>query len=103
MTIISLSHRLSLCVCVCVCFCVCVCVCACPSDPEFVSASFIQQDPTSEPLGDDDKLYFFFTEVAKEYEMYTKVKVPRVARVCKVPPGTEGVSECVCVSVTEGM
>ncbi|XP_056431700.1 semaphorin-4F [Gadus chalcogrammus] len=57
------------------------------NDPEFVSASFIQQDPTSEPLGDDDKLYFFFTEVAKEYEMYTKVKVPRVARVCKSDVG----------------
>ncbi|CAL8327147.1 unnamed protein product [Lota lota] len=57
------------------------------NDPEFVSASFIQQEATRHPLGDDDKLYFFFTEVAKEYEMYTKVKVPRVARVCKSDVG----------------
>ncbi|KAG7251965.1 hypothetical protein CRUP_000741, partial [Coryphaenoides rupestris] len=55
--------------------------------PEFVSASFIEQTASRNPLGDDDKLYFFFTEVAKEYELYTKVKVPRVARVCKSDVG----------------
>lgn len=53
-------------------------------DPEFVSSAFIQQSAVSNPTGDDDKIYFFFTEVAKEYDLYTKVKVPRVARVCKV-------------------
>ncbi|KAG5846222.1 hypothetical protein ANANG_G00147500 [Anguilla anguilla] len=52
------------------------------SDPEFVSSSFIKERLDS-PTGDDDKIYFFFTEVAKEYDLYTKVKVPRVARVCK--------------------
>ncbi|KAK0135433.1 Semaphorin-4F [Merluccius polli] len=57
------------------------------NDPEFVSSSFISQTETANPLGDDDKLYFFFTEVAKEYELYTKVKVPRVARVCKSDVG----------------
>lgn len=56
----------------------------CRPDPEFVSSAFIQQSPESNPTGDDDKIYFFFTEVAKEYDLYTKVKVPRVARVCKV-------------------
>lgn len=61
----------------------CVCVFM-PVDPEFVSSSFIQQSPDSNPTGDDDKIYFFFTEVAKEYDLYTKVKTPRVARVCKV-------------------
>ncbi|MBN3307166.1 SEM4B protein, partial [Amia calva] len=50
------------------------------SDPEFVSSAFI---PEKEPTVDDDKIYFFFTEVAKEYDFYTKIKVPRVARVCK--------------------
>ncbi|XP_061109139.1 semaphorin-4F [Conger conger] len=52
------------------------------SDPEFVSSSFIKERADG-PAGDDDKIYFFFTEVAKEYDLYTKVKVPRVARVCK--------------------
>ncbi|XP_018585886.2 semaphorin-4F [Scleropages formosus] len=52
------------------------------SDPEFVSSAFIQESPDN-PKGEDDKIYFFFTEVAKEYDLYTKVKVPRVARVCK--------------------
>lgn len=54
------------------------------ADPEFVSSAFIEQSADSNPTGDDDKIYFFFTEVAKEYDLYTKVKVPRVARVCKV-------------------
>ncbi|XP_030017854.1 semaphorin-4F isoform X2 [Sphaeramia orbicularis] len=57
------------------------------SDPEFVSSAFIEQDADSNPTGDDDKIYFFFTEVAKEYDLYTKVKVPRVARVCKSDVG----------------
>ncbi|KAK7939136.1 hypothetical protein WMY93_002462 [Mugilogobius chulae] len=57
------------------------------SDPEFVSSAFIQQSPNNNPQGDDDKIYFFFTELAKEYELYTKVKVPRVARVCKSDVG----------------
>ncbi|XP_076843409.1 LOW QUALITY PROTEIN: semaphorin-4F [Brachyhypopomus gauderio] len=53
------------------------------SDPEFVSSAFIQQDEKHNPEGEDGKIYFFFTEVAKEYDLYTKVRVPRVARVCK--------------------
>ncbi|KAM3590160.1 uncharacterized protein V6R79_004830 [Siganus canaliculatus] len=57
------------------------------SDPEFVSSAYIEQSPESNPIGDDDKIYFFFTEVAKEYDLYTKVKVPRVARVCKSDVG----------------
>ncbi|XP_059211313.1 semaphorin-4F [Centropristis striata] len=56
------------------------------SDPEFVSSAFIEQSEDN-PTGDDDKIYFFFTEVAKEYDLYTKVKVPRVARVCKSDVG----------------
>ncbi|XP_068444550.1 semaphorin-4F [Clinocottus analis] len=57
------------------------------SDPEFVSSAFIEQSADSNLNGDDDKIYFFFTEVAKEYDLYTKVKVPRVARVCKSDVG----------------
>ncbi|KAK5848539.1 hypothetical protein PBY51_006144 [Eleginops maclovinus] len=57
------------------------------SDPEFVSSAFIEESVENNPIGDDDKIYFFFTEVAKEYDLYTKVKVPRVARVCKSDVG----------------
>ncbi|XP_052416905.1 semaphorin-4F isoform X2 [Carassius gibelio] len=57
------------------------------SDPEFVSSAFIQEDKKNNPTGEDDKIYFFFTEVAKEYDLYAKVKVPRVARVCKSDVG----------------
>ncbi|XP_062850318.1 semaphorin-4F [Trichomycterus rosablanca] len=53
------------------------------SDPEFVGSAFIKEDEMNNPTQEDDKIYFFFTEVAKEYDLYTKVKVPRVARVCK--------------------
>lgn len=36
------------------------------------------------PDGDDDKIYFFFSEKAIEYDSYNKLDVSRVARVCKV-------------------
>lgn len=35
--------------------------------------------------GDDDKVYFFFSERAVEYDCYSEQVVARVARVCKVP------------------
>lgn len=38
----------------------------------------------SNPEGDDDKVYLFFSETAVEYDSYTKMDVSRVARVCKV-------------------
>lgn len=34
--------------------------------------------------GDDDKVYLFFSETAVEFDSYSKLVVPRVARVCKV-------------------
>lgn len=34
--------------------------------------------------GEDDKIYYFFTEVSVEYEFFGKLLIPRVARVCKV-------------------
>ncbi|XP_029451797.1 semaphorin-4F [Rhinatrema bivittatum] len=49
------------------------------NDPSFISSAFLQESVT----GDNDKIYFFFTETAREYDFYTKVKVSRVARVCK--------------------
>ncbi|XP_078410909.1 semaphorin-4F-like [Cetorhinus maximus] len=50
------------------------------SDPEFVGSTFVKADEGS---GNDDKLYFFFSESAREFEYYKAVRVPRVARVCK--------------------
>ncbi|XP_078260548.1 semaphorin-4F isoform X2 [Rhinoraja longicauda] len=50
------------------------------SDPQFVASAYIREDGGS---GDDDKLYFFFSETAREFEYYKTVRVPRVARVCK--------------------
>lgn len=38
--------------------------------------------------GDDDKIYFFFSENAVEYDFYSKVVVSRVGRVCKVKTET---------------
>eukprot|EP00061_Rhincodon_typus_P006340 g26886.t1 len=51
-----------------------------PKDPEFVGSTFIRADYGT---SDDDKLYFFFSETAREFEYYKVVRVPRVARVCK--------------------
>lgn len=45
---------------------------------EFVAESF------ESPDGDDDKIYLFFSENAKEFDFYSNVVVSRVARVCKV-------------------
>ncbi|XP_051784432.1 semaphorin-4F [Erpetoichthys calabaricus] len=52
------------------------------SEPEFVSSAFVPESKNSNN-GDDDKVYFFLTETAREYEFYAKVRIPRVARVCK--------------------
>ncbi|XP_067836127.1 semaphorin-4F [Heptranchias perlo] len=50
------------------------------SDPVFVGSTFVRENKGSV---DDDKLYFFFSETAREFEYYKAVRVPRVARVCK--------------------
>uniref|UniRef100_UPI00358E7586 semaphorin-4G isoform X2 n=1 Tax=Myxine glutinosa TaxID=7769 RepID=UPI00358E7586 len=56
------------------------------NEPNFVSAAFIEESHQS-PIGDDDKIYFFFTEVAKEFTYFDKVVVSRIARVCKEDAG----------------
>lgn len=43
----------------------------------------IQKSPDGTEA-EDDKVYFFFTEVSVEYEFVFKLMIPRVARVCKV-------------------
>ncbi|XP_077078421.1 semaphorin-4E [Siphateles boraxobius] len=52
------------------------------NEPNFVYMAHIPEGE-SNPEGDDDKIYLFFSETAVEYDSYTKVDVSRVARVCK--------------------
>ncbi|KAM4876410.1 semaphorin-4D-like [Thomomys bottae] len=51
-------------------------------EPNFVFADVIRKGPDG-PETDNDKVYFFFTEVPVEYDFFFKLKIPRVARVCK--------------------
>ncbi|XP_067857164.1 semaphorin-4C [Heptranchias perlo] len=52
------------------------------NEPNFVGSAHIQESANSE-TGDDDKIYFFFSERAVEYDCYREQVVARVARVCK--------------------
>lgn len=54
-----------------------------PVEPHFVGSAYIPESLGSF-TGDDDKVYFFFSERAVEYDCYTEQVVARVARVCKV-------------------
>ena len=60
-----------------------------PTEPHFVASAYIQESAGSS-TGDDDKVYFFFSERAVEYDCYAEQVVARVARVCKVWGGTMG-------------
>ncbi|XP_078095671.1 semaphorin-4C [Mustelus asterias] len=52
------------------------------NEPNFVGSAYIQESANSK-TGDDDKIYFFFSERAVEYDCYKEQVVARVARVCK--------------------
>ncbi|XP_028627837.1 semaphorin-4D isoform X2 [Grammomys surdaster] len=56
------------------------------NEPSFVFADVIQKSPGGTE-SEDDKVYFFFTEVSVEYEFVFKLMIPRVARVCKGDQG----------------
>ncbi|XP_051536872.1 semaphorin-4D-like isoform X3 [Myxocyprinus asiaticus] len=56
------------------------------NEPSFVYADVIRVGQNS-PDGDDDKIYYFFTEVSVEYEFFGKLLIPRIARVCKGDQG----------------
>uniref|UniRef100_A0A8C8DVD4 Semaphorin 4D n=1 Tax=Oryzias sinensis TaxID=183150 RepID=A0A8C8DVD4_9TELE len=58
------------------------------NEPSFVFADVIRGGK-SRADGDDDKIYYFFTEVSVEYEFFGKLLIPRVARVCKGDLGGE--------------
>lgn len=47
--------------------------------------SALVKESVNSSVGDDDKIYFFFTEKSQEHSLYSSYsRVARVARVCKV-------------------
>ena len=55
------------------------------TDPVFVGSAYIEESqPVGNPVGDDDKIYFFFSEAGKEFDFFDNTIVSRIARVCKV-------------------
>ncbi|XP_044135439.1 semaphorin-4B isoform X1 [Bufo gargarizans] len=61
-------------------------------DPAFVGSAHIPENlPEGNPIGDDDKIYFFFTETGKEFDFFENPIVSRIARVCKGDLGGERV------------
>jgi len=50
-----------------------------------VGSAYIQESlPKGNTVGDDDKIYFFFSEAGKEFDFFDNTIVSRIARVCKV-------------------
>ncbi|KAI3371326.1 hypothetical protein L3Q82_023946 [Scortum barcoo] len=61
-------------------------------DPAFVGSAYIQESlPKGNIVGDDDKIYFFFSEAGKEFDFFDNTIVSRIARVCKGDMGGERV------------
>ncbi|XP_077373762.1 sema domain, immunoglobulin domain (Ig), transmembrane domain (TM) and short cytoplasmic domain, (semaphorin) 4Ba [Festucalex cinctus] len=61
-------------------------------DPAFVGSAYIRESlPEGNPVGDDDKIYFFFSEAGKEFDFFDNTVVSRIARVCKGDLGGERV------------
>nr|XP_057922372.1 semaphorin-4F [Doryrhamphus excisus] len=56
-------------------------------EPDFVSSAVVELSADNNVTGEDDRIYFFFNEAAMEYTFYSKVRVPRVARVCRSDVG----------------
>ncbi|XP_061482044.1 semaphorin-4D isoform X2 [Rhineura floridana] len=56
------------------------------NEPNFIFADVIRAGPDNHNE-EDDKVYFFFTEVSVEYEFLGKLMIPRIARVCKGDQG----------------
>uniref|UniRef100_A0A8D0GGB9 Semaphorin 4B n=1 Tax=Sphenodon punctatus TaxID=8508 RepID=A0A8D0GGB9_SPHPU len=61
-------------------------------DPSFVGSAYLRESlPPSNPQGDDDKIYYFFSESGKEFDFFENTIVSRIARVCKGDLGGERV------------
>lgn len=73
------------------------------TDPAFVGSAYIEESqPIGNPVGDDDKIYFFFSEAGKEFDFFDNTIVSRIARVCKVRLDTrEGCGRCVSTARTK--
>lgn len=54
-----------------------------PTDPAFMASAHIPESLGSSE-GDDDKIYFFFSETGQELEFFENTVVSRIARICKV-------------------
>ncbi|CAM9768076.1 unnamed protein product [Bubo scandiacus] len=52
------------------------------NEPSFVNMEIVHESE-SNPNGDDDKVYVFFTKTAVEFEFYDKLLVSRIARICR--------------------
>ncbi|KAM3850869.1 semaphorin-4E-like [Vipera latastei] len=50
------------------------------NEPTFIDMELIQEN---EAVSDSDRIYVFFTETAIEFEFYDKLRVSRVAQLCK--------------------
>uniref|UniRef100_F7E631 Semaphorin-4B n=1 Tax=Ornithorhynchus anatinus TaxID=9258 RepID=F7E631_ORNAN len=59
-------------------------------DPAFVGSAYIPES-LGPSQGDDDKVYFFFSETGKEFDFFENTIVARIARVCKGDLGGERV------------
>ncbi|XP_029430421.1 LOW QUALITY PROTEIN: semaphorin-4B [Rhinatrema bivittatum] len=59
-------------------------------DPAFVGSAYIQESLPN-AVGNDDKIYFFFSETGKEFDFFENTIVSRIARVCKGDLGGERV------------
>uniref|UniRef100_A0A8C0RB01 Semaphorin-4B n=3 Tax=Canis lupus familiaris TaxID=9615 RepID=A0A8C0RB01_CANLF len=59
-------------------------------DPAFVASAYIPESLNS-LQGDDDKIYFFFSETGQEFEFFENTIVSRIARICKGDEGGERV------------
>ncbi|XP_073160690.1 semaphorin-4B isoform X2 [Lepidochelys kempii] len=61
-------------------------------DPAFVGSAYLRESlPPGNSEGDDDKVYFFFSETGKEFDFFENTIVSRIARVCKGDLGGERV------------
>jgi len=66
-------------------------------DPVFVGSAYLRESlPAGNPEGDDDKVYFFFSETGKEFDYFENTIVSRIARVCKVGAGQRGCARGPC-------
>uniref|UniRef100_A0A8C9JAM4 Semaphorin-4B n=1 Tax=Panthera tigris altaica TaxID=74533 RepID=A0A8C9JAM4_PANTA len=59
-------------------------------DPAFVASAYVPESLGS-LQGDDDKIYFFFSETGQEFEFFENTIVSRIARICKGDEGGERV------------